>query len=409
MGFIEANGIDPKQVVLGKHLHLPAYGEDSVISSVFFVTGKRGSGKSWTTAVMMEEFNRLGLQFVCFDALDAHGNLPDLPGVEALTPAIGQSVDMKALVKRLGETNKSLVIKLAGLPLLTQQELVADYCEALLEAHLGKGIHTVIEECQDFIPQMGRPISFDPIVRLCKLGRALGYGATLVSQRPAGVNKEALSQASIYLVHNVINNRDLKALDEQLSFGTDKKVVKRLLNGIAAARKGECVAYAPEFFRDRGYIVVDKIRGDRRVEHKGNNIDIQASAGVYAGESQIPSSISEISSVSELENMAAPATMATIPEPTPVADTAPRQAPLPRDQMRASFYPNLDAKPESDLLQSAPATEWTQEKIDTSPRVEYDSESRLERPGSNRRTPLLAIFGTIAASAGAFTLFRNLK
>ena len=73
-----------------------------------------------------------------------------------------------------------------------QQGLIADYCEALLEAHLGKGIHTIIEECQDYIPQMGRPISFDPIVRLCKLGRALGYGATLVSQRPAGVNKEAL-------------------------------------------------------------------------------------------------------------------------------------------------------------------------------------------------------------------------
>ena len=80
---------------------------------------------------------------------------------------------------------------------------------------------------------------------LCKLGRALGYGVTLVSQRPAGVNKEALSQAAVYLVHNVINNRDLKALDEQLSFGTDKRVVKRLLNGIAAARKGECVAFAP--------------------------------------------------------------------------------------------------------------------------------------------------------------------
>jgi hypothetical protein len=120
MNFIQDNGIDPKQVVLGKHLHLPAYGEDSVISSVFFVTGKRGSGKSWTTAVMMEEFNRLGLQFVCFDVLDAHGNLPDLEGVEGLKPAIGQSVDMKALVKRLGETNKSLVVKLAGLPLLSK-------------------------------------------------------------------------------------------------------------------------------------------------------------------------------------------------------------------------------------------------------------------------------------------------
>ena len=125
-----------------------------------------------------------------------------------------------------------------------------------------------------------------------------------MSQRPAGVNKEALSQASIYLVHNVINNRDLKALDEQLSFGTDKKVVKRLLNGIAAARKGECVAYAPEFFRDRGYIVVDKIRGDRRVEHKGNNINVQA-AGAHLETNAIPTSVEEISSVEALQGFSA--------------------------------------------------------------------------------------------------------
>ena len=409
MNFIQNNGIDPKQVVLGKHLHLPAYGEDSVVSSVFFVTGKRGSGKSWTTAVMMEEFNRLGLQFVCFDALDAHGNLPDLEGVEGLTPAIGQSVDMKALVKRLGETSKSLVIKLAGLPLLTQQELVADYCEALLEAHLGKGIHTVIEECQDFIPQMGRPISFDPIVRLCKLGRALGYGATLVSQRPAGVNKEALSQASIYLVHNVINNRDLKALDEQLSFGTDKKVVKRLLNGIAAARKGECVAYAPEFFRDRGYIVVDKIRGDRRVEHKGNNIDVQANYGEHAGTANpIPSSISEISDLSQLESMSAPENMAAIPEHS--APSVPTQSPSPRDRLReaASFYPNLDKDLEDELLKSQVANSWTAESIDSRPQVEYDPATDLSNRNT-RRTPLLAIVGTVMASAGAWTLIRNLK
>ena len=406
MKVITDNGNDPKQVVLGKFLHLPAYGEDSVISSVFFVTGKRGSGKSWTTAVMMEEFNRLGLQFVCFDALDAHGNLPDLEGVEGLTPAIGQSVDMKALVKRLGETNKSLVIKLAGLPLLSQQELIADYCEALLEAHLGKGIHTVIEECQDFIPQMGRPISFDPIVRLCKLGRALGYGATLVSQRPAGVNKEALSQASIYLVHNVINNRDLKALDEQLSFGTDKKVVKRLLNGIAAARKGECVAYAPEFFRDRGYIVVDKIRGDRRVEHKGNNIDIQAAYGdnMSGAGTPIPTSISEISSVSELESLSAPEAMAEIPDT--MSPTTPVSA---RDRLRdTSFYPNLDVAPEDELLKSKAATSWTADTVDTRPRVEYDANSEI-KSGHNRRTPLLAIVGTVMASAGAWTLIRNLK
>ena len=41
------------------------------IYQVSFVTGMRGSGKSWTAGVLMDEFERLGLQFVCFDPLDA--------------------------------------------------------------------------------------------------------------------------------------------------------------------------------------------------------------------------------------------------------------------------------------------------------------------------------------------------
>ena len=383
-------GIDRKKVILGKNLHFPAYGEDSIISTVLFVTGKRGSGKSWTTAVMLEEFNRLGLQFVCFDALDAHGNLKDMEGVESLEPKIGQSVDMKALVQKLGESDKSLVVKLAGLPLLKQQELVADYCEALLEAHLGKGIHTVFEECQDFIPQMGRPLSFDPIVRLCKLGRALGYGVTLVSQRPAGVNKEALSQAAIYLVHNVINNRDLKALDEQLSFGTDKRVVKRLLNGIAAARKGECVAFAPEYFRDQGYIVVDKIRADRRTEHKGHNVDVQASHNYQEMDvGEIPSSLQEIQSLSELNGFEAP---------TPIQE-------IPKSMISPSFYPadqtNLD------LIRDKPAFSWDSEESNATPRVEYDVNA--EKAVTERKTsPLIFIGATVLASGVAYTLIRNL-
>ena len=91
----------PSEVCLGQKLRFPAYGEDSLISNVLFITGKRGSGKSWTAGVMMEEFHRLGLQFVCFDALNAHGGIDSLSRVESLKPDVGQSIDMKSLVDRL--------------------------------------------------------------------------------------------------------------------------------------------------------------------------------------------------------------------------------------------------------------------------------------------------------------------
>jgi len=368
----------PSEVCLGQKLRFPAYGEDSLISNVLFITGKRGSGKSWTAGVMMEEFHRLGLQFVCFDALNAHGGIDSLSRVESLKPDVGQSIDMKSLVDRLKTTDKSLVISLGGLPLLKQQELIGDYCEALIEARLGKGIHTIIEECQDFVPQMGRPISYDPIVRLCKLGRALGYGASLVSQRPAGVNKEALSQASVYLVHNVINNRDLKTLDEQLSFGTDKRLIKKILNGIASARKGECVAYAPEFFRDRGYLVIDKVRGDRQAKHTGNNIDVQSS---MISQSESRDSVDEpfeaVSSASELSHFARQSSP-TMPSASPAFSTHP------------AGYLSQGG------FQDMAMAEDRWEASELEPSLEYDSEMELDIIPENKNTiwvPVAAVGG----------------
>jgi len=138
---------------------------------------------------------------------------------------------------------------------------------------------SIFEECQDFVPQMGRPESFSPIVRLCKLGRSKGYGVTLISQRPAAVSKEALSQASIYAIHNIINTKDLTALKEQLSFGTDKETIAKILSGITFAEPGDLVCYAPEFFKDEGYVKIGRIDTERRTEHKGANIEIVANPG----------------------------------------------------------------------------------------------------------------------------------
>lgn len=392
----------PDKVTMGRKLLFPAYGKDSLVSQVMFITGKRGSGKSWSAAVMMEEFDRLGLQFVCFDALGAHGNICQLDGVEAIRPEPGQSVDMGGLVTRLQSTNRSLIIDLSGLPLLKQQELIADYCEAMVEAKLGKGLMTIIEECQDYIPQMGRPISFDPIVRLCKLGRALGYGVALISQRPAGVNKEALSQASIYMVHNVINNRDLKTLDEQLSFGTDKRIIKKILDGISSARKGECVCYAPEFFRDRGYIVIDKVRGDRRTEHTGGNIDVRSIKNQLKTSEDDLTSFESFSSMDDLESFghtkkpdALDLEPTAMPEVGDVEDSGFPEASPPESGSIGSFL-----KP--DILD----TEWDAET--ELPSMEYETQDVVTPDEGNRHHAVIAVTGVVLLSGLSYVVYRGL-
>jgi hypothetical protein len=248
-----------------------------------FLTGITGSGKSWTGGLIMEEINRVGLQFVCFDALGAHGGLSQLPNVEELKPKGGETLNIKGMIDRLKKEPTSFVIDISDLTLEKQQQVVAEYCDDLLMAKLGKGIMTIFEECQDFVPQQGKPVSFDGIVRLCKLGRQNGYGVCLISQRPASVNKEALSQCSVYMIHNLINHRDLKAIEDQMGFGTDKGEVKKVLGGISAAQQGEVVCYSPSYFRDEGFFRASKIREDRRVNHTGNNIEMKPAT--YSSES----------------------------------------------------------------------------------------------------------------------------
>lgn len=252
-----------------------------------FLTGMTGSGKSWSAGLLMEEINRVGLQFVCFDVLGAHDGLATLPNVEALSPSNGETVNMKGLIDRLKREPTSFVIDISGLPLEKQQALVSDYCEDLLTAQLGKGIMTVFEECQDFVPQQGKPISADGIIRLCKLGRQNGYGVCLISQRPASVSKDALSQCSVYMIHNLVNHRDLKAVEDQMGFGADKTQVKKLLGGIAAASQGEVVCYSPSYFRDEGFFRASKVREDRKVTHSGSNIEIRPAT--YSSEPVSPS------------------------------------------------------------------------------------------------------------------------
>jgi len=316
------------------------------IYQVSFITGMRGSGKSWTAAVLMEEFERLGLQFVCFDPLDAHGHLSQLPGIQRISPRGNESINCAKLVNQIKDSNSCLIVDLSNLTLEAQQDLIAEYCEALIQAKMGKGLLTIFEECQDFVPLQKRNSATAPIIRLCKLGRALGYGVCMVTQRPAAITKEALSQASTYVVHNVMQTRDLIAIKDQISYGTDKERIDRLVEGIAFAQSGECIVYSPEFLKDDGFLWIGKIRGDRRTEHKGKNIEVRPNIEGYSSTSY---DVVETPAVSEADSLTTSSASSVLPtaaaewevlppvsapvQPTMTwaAPTAPEPAPEPRD------------------------------------------------------------------------------
>ncbi len=363
-----------------------------------FLTGITGSGKSWTGGLLMEEINRVGLQFVCFDVLGAHGGLSQLPNVEELSPKGGESVNVKGLIDRLGKEPTSFVIDVSDLPLDRQQQLVRDYCDDLLQAKLGKGIMTIFEECQDFVPQQGKPNSFDGIVRLCKLGRQNGYGVCLISQRPASVSKEALSQCSTYMIHNLINHRDLKAVEDQMGFGTDKSQVKKVLGGISAAQQGEVVCYSPTYYRDEGFFRASKIRDDRKVTHTGKNIEMKP-ATFNAPTPSTPEPSRTLSTVGEWRSEVADLGMKGDSfDAMPLNDGLPKQ-----DSLRG--LASVDVEKDFPDLEYVPLSERHRIEVDLPDKTDFESPMETKSPF---KTPLAGIAMISIMAGGLYIATRGL-
>jgi hypothetical protein len=363
-----------------------------------FLTGITGSGKSWTGGLLMEEINRVGLQFVCFDVLGAHGGLSQLPNVEELHPKGGENVNIKGLIDRLQKEPTSFVIDISDLGLDKQQQIVRDYCDDLLQAKLGKGIMTIFEECQDFVPQQGKPVSFDGIVRLCKLGRQNGYGVCLISQRPASVSKEALSQCSTYMIHNLINHRDLKAIEDQMGFGTDKSQVKKVLGGISAAKQGEVVCYSPTHFRDEGFFRASKIREDRKVNHTGNNIEMKP-ATFNASPQTAPEPSRTLSTVGEWRSEVSTGGMeGDAFGAMPMNDGLPQQ-----DSLRG--LASVDVERDFPDLEYVPLSERHRIEVNMAENDFSEAHSETKSPF---KSPLAGIAMISILSAGAFIAIRGL-
>jgi len=264
-------------IVLSRDVHLPP----EIVYAKMFICGQSGSGKSFTTGVFMEEMARLGLQFVCFDALGAHKGLKQLPNVVEIVPTMEMQPNMERFVDEIERNpDMSAVIDCSHVDDATVQKIIAEYVENLFKKRLGRGIMTIIEECQDLVPQQKPSLeSYGPIVKLCKKGRQYGYGVCLISQRPHEVGKAALTQCTIHIIHAVIQTRDLMAVKDQIAQGTDKNATNSLLDNIRNFESGECLVYSPSLVPQmrgtREHFVQTTIRSDRSTEHTGDNVEVQ--------------------------------------------------------------------------------------------------------------------------------------
>ena len=114
--------------------------------------------------------------------------------------------------------------------------LLTDIFEARKRRLISPGM-VVVEEAHNYIPERGtgNAASTNIVRTIAAEGRKFGLGLMIISQRPARVDKNVISQCNTQIIMRVTNPNDLKALSKGLEGMTAdlEEEIKRLPAGVA--------------------------------------------------------------------------------------------------------------------------------------------------------------------------------
>ncbi len=192
--------------------------------------GKRGSGKTSAATVLVEQMVRNGYPTLVIDPMGVFwglrsgkngkpdGGLPvlllggresavrDMPLEAVAGAAVADFVvaERQPTVLDLSEMNKS-----------EQRRFVTDLCLRLCQKNRDP-LHVVMDECDLFIPQRrihGDEHMIGAVKDLVQRGRNKGLGVSLLSQRPAVVDKDVLCQVEVMFAFRMVGPRDKDAVE----------------------------------------------------------------------------------------------------------------------------------------------------------------------------------------------------
>jgi len=215
-----------------------------VLTGRGFVTGKSGAGKSNTASVLAEELLDAGLPLLVIDVdgeyygLKARYELLHVGADERCDLRVGPE-HAERLARLALEEHVPVVLDVSGyLEEDEGREVVASVVRALFagEQTARTPFLLLVEEVHEFIPEgRGLDAAGEMLVRVAKRGRKRGLGLVGLSQRPAAVDKEFITQCDWLCFHRLTWQNDTKVVGAVLGseYATE---VETLADGEALVR-----------------------------------------------------------------------------------------------------------------------------------------------------------------------------
>jgi hypothetical protein len=247
------------ETVAGHPFRLPL----ELVTQTAAVVGIRGSGKTVTATVEVEEALKAGVPVVVIDPTDVWWGLKSSADGEAAGyPVVifgGTHGDLplsadsgRTIADFVVEQRVPVILSLRHLRKGQQREFVTGFAEQL---YFRKGepkhrtpLLVAIDEASTFVPQR---VAGDTarlvgaIQDLVRLGRSSGFGVILIDQRPASVNKDVLTQLEVLVAHRITSPQDRKALLEWIQQHDTEGHRATFLEQLASLPQGHAWFWSP--------------------------------------------------------------------------------------------------------------------------------------------------------------------
>lgn len=232
-----------------------------VLEQHIAILGKTGSGKSYAAKGIAEHIlSEKGRVCILDPTSGWWGLRSDATGKKAGFPINvfgGEHGDLPLsqhhgteIAEIIGTTDTSAVLDTRLMTVGERTRFFTDFAETLLRKNKGP-LHLIIDEAHVFMPQgrVNDPQSGKMLHagnNLISLGRGRGLRIIMISQRPAKLHKDSLTQAETLIALRLIAPQDRGAVEDWIGEWADPKQGKEILASLPSLPTGEGWLWAPE-------------------------------------------------------------------------------------------------------------------------------------------------------------------
>lgn len=247
---------------ISKELSLPL----DFVTQTCSIMAMRRVGKTYTGSVLAEELVAASQPFAVLDPTGAWWGLrSSANGLREGLPVIiigGEHADVpleytagKVIADLIVDHPGYYVIDLSSTESNAQQDRFAtDFAERLYRRKNKERspLHLFVDEADSFAPQKpqdGQQRMLGAFEALVRRGGIRGIGTTLITQRPAVLNKNVFTQTELLIVLQLNSPQDQDAIDDWVKRNGTKEQRDIMMQSLASLRTGEAWIWSPGWLR----------------------------------------------------------------------------------------------------------------------------------------------------------------